>query len=87
MKQAGGASHVSVDKAAKGLPFVAVVASTSTNAAVIGDVAKQARFYAQTLFLAEKYDRPLPANLAEFADPDDEPDCGDDASGHGHIAE
>ena len=48
MKQWGGASHVPVSKAAKGLPFVAVIASTGTNAVVMGDVAKQARLYAQT---------------------------------------
>jgi hypothetical protein len=81
MKQWGRVSSVPVSTAAKGLPVVAVIASTGTNAAVMGDVAKQARLYAQTLFLAEKYDLPLPANLAKFADPDDEPDGGDDAIG------
>jgi hypothetical protein len=81
MKQWSGASHVPVGTAAKGLPFVAVIASSSTNAVVLGDVAKQARSYAQTLFLAEKYDLPLPASLAQFANPDDEPDGGDDATG------
>ncbi|WP_169317188.1 EcsC family protein [Actinacidiphila oryziradicis] len=60
MKQWNGVPNVSVGKAAKGLPVVAVVASTGTNAYVIGDVAKQARLYAQTLFLAEKYDLALP---------------------------
>jgi hypothetical protein len=79
MKQWDGVSHVPVGKAAKGLPVVAVFASTGTNAVVMGDVAKQARLYAQTLFLAEKYDLPLPANLAKFADPDNKPDSGDDA--------
>jgi hypothetical protein len=81
MKQWGGASNVPVSKAAKGLPVLAVIASTGTNAAVMGDVAKQARLYAQTLFLAEKYDLPLPANLAKSADLDDEPDGGNDAIG------
>ncbi|MEU9342062.1 EcsC family protein [Streptomyces sp. NPDC048278] len=76
MKQWNGVSHVPVGKAAKGLPVVAVVASTTTNAYVIGDVAKQARLYAQTLFLAEKYGLALPPNLTKFADLDDEP--GDD---------
>jgi EcsC family protein len=81
MKQWGGVSNVPVSTAARGLPVVAVVASTGTNAAVMGDVAKQARLYAQTLFLAEKYDLPLPANLAKFPDPDDESDGGDDSTG------
>ncbi|WP_405814235.1 EcsC family protein [Streptomyces sp. NBC_01390] len=76
MKQWNGVPNVSVGKAAKGLPVVAVVVSTSANAYVIGDVAKQARLYAQTLFLAEKYDLELPPNLTKFADLDDEP--GDD---------
>src|ERR1022692_705220 len=56
MKQWNGVPNVSVSKAAKGLPVIAVVTSTGTNAFVIGDVAKQARYYARTLFLAEKYD-------------------------------
>ncbi|WP_329494235.1 EcsC family protein [Kitasatospora herbaricolor] len=73
MKQWNGVSHVSVGKVAKVLPVVSVVTSTGTNAYVIGDVAKQSRLYAQTLFLAEKYDLPLPANLTKFADWDDEP--------------
>jgi hypothetical protein len=76
MKQWGGVSNVPVSTAAKGLPVLAILASTGTNAAVMGDVAKQSRLYAQTLFLAEKYDLPLPADLAKLADPDDEPDGG-----------
>lgn len=70
MKQWNGVPSVSVSRAAKGLPVIAVVTSTGTNAFVIGDVAKQARYYAQTLFLAEKYGLPLPATLARFTDPD-----------------
>jgi len=73
MKQWNGGSYVSVSKAAKGLPVIAVVTSTGTNAFVIGDVAKRARCYAQTLFLAQKYDLPLPASLISFTDPDDAP--------------
>ena len=74
MKQWNGVPNVSVSKAAKGLPVIAVVTSIGTNAFVIGDVAKQARYYAQTLFLAEKYDLPLPATLARFTDPDEASD-------------
>jgi hypothetical protein len=81
MQRWGGVSNVSVGTAAMGLPVLAVIASTGTNAAVMGDVAKQARLYAQTLFLAEKYDLPLPADLAKLADADDEPFGGADATG------
>ena len=45
-----------------------------------GDVAKQARYYARTLFLAEKYDLPLPASLMSFTDPDDASDADAGAS-------
>ncbi|GLZ08231.1 hypothetical protein Acsp03_56970 [Actinomadura sp. NBRC 104412] len=64
MKQWTNGSHIPVGKVAKGIPVVSIVTSAGTNAWVIGDVAKQARLYAQTLFLAEKYDLPLPARLA-----------------------
>jgi hypothetical protein len=67
MKQWSGASHVPVGTAAKGLPFVAVIASSGTNAVVLGDVAKQARFYAQTLFLAEKYNSLLILTMSRMA--------------------
>ncbi|MFF7192837.1 hypothetical protein ACFZAM_03895 [Streptomyces sp. NPDC008079] len=69
--------RVFVGKAAKGLPIIAVVVSTGTNAYVIGDFAKQARLYAQTIFLAENYDLVLPPNLTKVADLDDEP-CDDE---------
>lgn len=76
MKHWNGGVHVPVSKAAKGLPVIAVVFSTGTNSFVIGDVAKQARHYAQTLFLAEKYGLPLPGVLTEPTDPDETPDAG-----------
>src|SRR5262249_18459670 len=50
MKQWNGVPNIPVGKAAKGLPVISIVTSTGTNAFVIGDVAKQARYYAQTLF-------------------------------------
>lgn len=85
MKQWDNVPAVSVGKAAKGLPVIAVVASTGTNAYVIGDVAKQARLYAQTLFLAEKYGLPLPPALATFRDPDDEPDADDGTASRASV--
>ncbi|MFG1921653.1 hypothetical protein [Cryptosporangium sp. NPDC048952] len=54
-----------VDKVAKAMPVLAVVAGAGTNAYVLGDVAQRARRYAQTLCLAQKYDLPLPANLRQ----------------------
>ncbi|MBW8486194.1 EcsC family protein [Actinomadura parmotrematis] len=63
MKQLTNESFVSVGKVAKAMPAVAVVTGAGTNAYVLGDVARQARLYAQTLHLAEKYGLPLPENL------------------------
>jgi hypothetical protein len=42
---------------------MAVIIGAGTNAYVLGDVVHQARLYAQTLYLAEKYGLPLPANI------------------------
>lgn len=56
---------VPIAKVAKAVPVVAVVVGAGTNAYVLGDVVHQARLYAQTLFLAEKYGLPLPENLRE----------------------
>ena len=63
MKQFANGRAVPVEKVAKAMPVVAVVAGAGTNAYVLGDVVHQARLYAQTLLLAEKYGRPLPENL------------------------
>jgi hypothetical protein len=63
MKQFTKGKAVPISKVAKGLPFVAVVIGAGTNAYVLGDVVHQARLYAQTLYLAEKYGLPLPANI------------------------
>ncbi|WP_339156074.1 EcsC family protein [Actinomadura luteofluorescens] len=78
MKQWSSSSRVPVDKVAKGIPVVSIVTSAGTNAWVIGDVAKRARLYAQTLFLAEKYDLPLPPRLTKFASESDGKDSADD---------
>jgi hypothetical protein len=63
MKQFANGRSVPVDKVAKAMPVVAVVAGAGTNAYVLGDVVRQARLYAQTLFLVEKYGLPVPENL------------------------
>ena len=66
MKQWSNSPTMPIAKVAKGIPVVSILTSTGTNAWVIGDVAKQSRLYAQTLWLAEKYGLPLPDQLAKF---------------------
>lgn len=68
MQQFANGRAVPISKVAKAVPVVAVVAGASTNAHVLGDVVHQARFYAQTLYLAEKYELPLPENLRSHDD-------------------
>ncbi len=63
MKQLANGRSVPVEKVTKAIPVVAIFAGAVTNAYVLGDVARQARLYAQTLFLAEKYGLSLPSNL------------------------
>ena len=63
MRQFANGQAVPVAKVAKAMPLVAVLAGAGTNAYVLGDVVHQARLYARTLHLAEKYGLPLPANL------------------------
>ncbi|MET9315365.1 hypothetical protein ABZX12_26420 [Kribbella sp. NPDC003505] len=45
------------------MPVIAMLAGAGTNAYVLGDVAKQANLFAQTAFLSEKDDLPMPLNL------------------------
>ncbi|MET8043726.1 EcsC family protein [Micromonospora sp. NPDC005215] len=70
MKQFANGRTVPVDKVAKAMPVIAVIAGAGTNAYVLGDVVRQARRYAQTLHLAEKYGLPVPENLRHQADRD-----------------
>lgn len=63
MKQFANGRAVPVDRVTKAMPVVAVFTGAGTNAYVLGDVVHQARLYAQTLHLAEKYGLPLPENL------------------------
>ncbi|MGL5826278.1 MAG: EcsC family protein [Nocardioides sp.] len=58
-----GGSPVPVQKAVAKLPAIAIVTSAGLNQHMLADVAKQARIYAATVFLAEKYDLPLPSQL------------------------
>ena len=51
------------------LPYLGVVTSAGSNAYLLGDVAKQGIFYGRTRHLAEKYDLPLPVNLAQGLSP------------------
>jgi hypothetical protein len=83
MKQFGDGKRVPVKNARMGLPVVAVFVGAGTNAYVLGDVAKQARYYAATLFLSEKHGLELPANLLRDLDLDEDED--DDAADGGSV--
>lgn len=78
MKQLGDGSRVPVKNARMGMPVVAMFAGASTNAHVLGDIAKQARHYAATMLLAEKYRLELPPNLRQDVDIDESGDDADD---------
>jgi hypothetical protein len=65
MQQFARGQHVPVEKVTKFVPLVAVLAGAGTNAYVLGDVAKQATLFAQTSFLSDKYDLPMPSNLSQ----------------------
>lgn len=68
MKQLNHGKAIPIDKVAKAVPGVAIIAGATTNAYVLGDVVHQARLYVQTLYLAEKYGLPLPENLRHHDD-------------------
>jgi hypothetical protein len=74
MKQRGDGGRVPVKNARMGMPVVAVFAGAATNAHVLGDIAQQARHYAATMLLAEKYGLGLPANLRQNLDRDESGD-------------
>lgn len=63
---------VPIEDVAKKMPYIGVVTSAGANAYVLGDIAKQGVLYSKTRFLAEKYELPLPANLHEVDDEEDE---------------
>lgn len=84
MKTWNKGNLVPIRQVAKGIPVVALITTTGTNAWVMGDVAKQSRFYGQTLFLADKYGLQLPASLSDLTEGSDEGDEGhegDDQTG------
>ncbi|MFF7216565.1 EcsC family protein [Streptomyces sp. NPDC008238] len=71
LQQMGPAgSRVPVQNVAKVVPFVGVIIGAGMNAAVLGNVAADARRYCQTRFLCDKYGLPLPAALAATWDDD-----------------
>lgn len=63
---------VPIEDVAKKMPYIGFVTSAGANAYVLGDIAKQGVRYSQTRFLAEKYGLPLPVNLREADDDDDD---------------
>jgi hypothetical protein len=68
MQQFANGRAIPISRVAKAVPAVAVVAGAGTNAYIFGDVVHQARLYAQTLYLAEKYGLPLPEDLRDHHD-------------------
>lgn len=70
LKQLGDGRRVPVRSARMGMPVVAVFAGAGTNSYVLGDIARQARQYAATVFLAQKYGLALPPNLRNDIDAD-----------------
>lgn len=65
MKAGAGGRAVPVEKVVSKLPAIGVVTSAGLNARTLGSVAKNARAYGQTLYLAEKYSLELPSALQE----------------------
>ena len=63
LKRAGDGGRVPVKNARMGMPVISVFIGAGTNAHILGDTSKQARHYAATMFLAEKYGLELPANI------------------------
>lgn len=64
MKQFSSGQHIPVDKVVSKMPLIGIVTGAGFNQQMLGDVAKQARFFAATHHLAAKYDLPLPERLA-----------------------
>lgn len=64
MKQFAKTDHIPVRKVALAMPLVSIAAGAGTNAYVLGDVAKQATYFGQTNFLADKYALRLPAHFS-----------------------
>lgn len=69
MQQVGvNGGRVSVQSVAKVVPFVGIVIGAGVNAAVLGQLAEDAKRYCQTRFLSEKYELPMPTALLEEDD-------------------
>ncbi|SDG35384.1 EcsC protein family protein [Klenkia brasiliensis] len=66
MKQVSMGRPVPVTQVTKALPVVAIAAGAGTNAHLLRDTAVQANAFAQTRFLAEKYDLRMPAGLTSW---------------------
>ncbi|MBF4615839.1 EcsC family protein [Curtobacterium sp. VKM Ac-1376] len=75
MKHAGvSGGRVSVQSVAKVAPFVGIVIGAGVNAAVLGQLAEDAKRYCQTRFLSEKYGLPMPTALLH----DDDEEASED---------
>jgi len=79
LKRVGDSGRVPVKNARMGMPVISVFIGAGTNAHVLGDTAKQARHYAATILLAEKYGLELPGNIYRDLDIDSPGDEAEDS--------
>ncbi len=77
LKRAGPNGRVPVKSARMGMPVISVLIGAGTNSHILADTSKQARYYAATMFLAEKYGLQLPANIHRDLDMVSPADEGD----------
>lgn len=70
MKAASGSDKpkIPIGKIAKKLPIVGIVTSAGSNGRTLAAVAANSQAYAQTLYLADKHGRELPAALRRLDD-------------------
>lgn len=76
MKAASGKDAISVGKVVSKLPAIGVIRSAGMNSHILAAVATNAKAYAQTMFLVEKYGLELPPFLSHVRD--DSGEQGDD---------
>jgi len=62
-----------VSQVSKLVPLVGMAVSAGGSAAVLTQVAKDARRFHRTQFLCEKYGLPLPSSLARWQEPEADP--------------
>lgn len=81
LKRAAPNGRVPVKNARMGMPVISVLVGAGTNSHILADTAKQARYYAATMFLAEKHGLQIPANIHRDLDSDSPADESDHPQG------